>query len=393
MLRGLRCALPLLVLLTGCIGIPVHAKTKNKPLPKELNRLPHERVEIPAPDQEGVVLRGIWVEGNGPPVLVLSGSNMGISGVAEFIEILYNAGYSVLCCDYRGTGWSSGRWWRNKSCKLDDDARAQWEWLRENKGEPVGVVGISIGAIAASGLLTLEHPPQAVVLDRPVNPKTVVRRFMRNGLGPISAAISRVVVRARADVDMKAQITNAKTDTLALLPEADFLMPKRDVDDWLEHKSDRVEVFVAPGGHLSSHLVEPMAWRTALLDFLDARLRPGLPKKGRAMPPDPARVEKVTVESRVIDITLDRDTDALPEKITLLVMARARNILVYVEKPARRMRWKISRKSASRLSGLIGARVVPEGFRHTSGTTTMFGDKEDPKMRDRERAGRLPIDG
>jgi pimeloyl-ACP methyl ester carboxylesterase len=317
------------------------------------------------PVDEEVTLRGIFADREGPGVVLLQGSAMGIRGMIQFIEILHDGGYAVLCCDYRGTGHSSGDWWTSRH--LDDDALALLRWLERRKGGPGGVVGVSIGAVAAAKLSFADDPPAAVVLDRPVDPRTVIPRFMTGSMGSVAGFLSQFVVRPKCDVDLREDLARARAPTLLVLPEYDFLFPPKDLQWALLDRSPAVETKTLPGGHLSSHLVQPVAWREAVLDFLDARLRPGEPPlaAGRAVPPDPVKVLSYGLDGRRLSVVLE---EPLPPGIQILAMGPRTNALIKVEKPRREMTFELECKRARRLRPLFGVRVVPEGFRTTTGT-------------------------
>jgi pimeloyl-ACP methyl ester carboxylesterase len=357
-----RASLLLLLLAAGCLGVPIHARSGKKPPPEDW-RIPYVWVDVPA--DEETTLRGIYAERDGPGVVLLYGSGMGIRGVNQFIELLYDGGYSVLCCDYRGTGYSSGKWWTSRH--LDEDALAQVRWLQKRTGGHVGVVGVSIGSVAATKLVYADDPPAAIVLDRPVDPKTVIQRFVAGSLGGFGGFVATLLVHAKCDVDLRGSLGKAKTPTLLVLPEYDFLFPPKDVEKALEGKSPYVHTTVAGGGHLSSHLVAPVHWREVILDFLDAYLRPGLPPlmAGRELPPDPVKVLSYRLEGRELSVELQ---EPLPQTIEILVMGPRQNLLIKVEKPSPKMTFEIESRRAKRLTPLFGVRVVPEGFRTTTGT-------------------------
>jgi len=354
-------ALPLLAA-AGCLGVPIHAKTNQKP-PPEGWRIPYEWVEVKV--DEETTLRGIWADRDGPGVVLLYGSAMGIRGVIQFTEILHDGGYAVLCCDYRGTGFSSGTWWTSRH--LDDDALALVRWVQVRKGGPGGVVGVSIGAVAATKLVFAESPPGAVVLDRPVDPRTVIKRFVAGGLGGFGGFVSTLLVHPKCDVDMRKSLKDAKTPTLLVLPEYDFIFPPEDVEHAVAEKAPCVEAVVVGGGHLSSHLVDPLLWRATILDFLDKHLRPGQPPvaAGRALPPDPVKVLSHKLDGRKLSVVL---SEPLPKTIEILAMGPRTNLLIKVEDPRREMTFELESKRAKRLRPMFGVRVVPEGFRTTTGT-------------------------
>ncbi|MHC4932819.1 MAG: alpha/beta hydrolase, partial [Planctomycetota bacterium] len=310
-----------------------------------------------------------YVRNTGPPVLLLYGSGMGVFGdtTVQTIRILFDGGYSVLCCDYRGTGHSEGKW--GTSLFLDDDARALWEWLLREKGEPAGVLGISVGAVAAAPLLSHPSPPRAAVLDRPIFPGSVTGRFMQAHTNDLGRFLAMLVVHAEVDVDMRACFARAATDTLLVLPEHDALCPPEDVEWMTAHAPERVQTATLRGGHVSSHLIEPVRWREVVLDFLDARLRPGQPPAGgRTLPPDPARVERFELEGNRLAVRLDRDD--LPEAISLLVCGIQRNYLIPVAKPGREMTLVLPPKAVDQVRRrCYGVRVVPEGFLPTVSTS------------------------
>lgn len=350
----------LLLACAGCIAIPLHPKTGERPLPEAFTaKYPYEWVDVPV--DEETVLRGIWLDRGGPPVLVLYGAGMSIQRTAELLAILHDGGYSALCCDYRGVGYSSGR--KGKSRYIDDDARALWEWLRKEKGEPAGVMGISIGSIAAAPLARHPHPPAAIVLDRPVDPRNVVYRWVKAYLGgTVSSWIARVLVRTSTDVDVRGCLEEARTDVLMVLPEYDVLLPPDDAAALTEGLPARVQVVTVPGGHVSSQLVEPSTWRGAILDFLDARLHPAEPGGGRVMDPGPAKVVEWRREGRTLHVTLDRD---LPDGVKLLHLGLKRNAAIWIEHAGREITVELPRKHRHRT---FDVRVVPKDYENPVAT-------------------------
>ena len=111
----------------------------------------------------------------------------------------------------------------------------------------------------------------------------------------------------------------------------------------------------------------PVHWREVVLDFLDRNLRPGQPPvmAGRELPPDPVAVASFKLEGRKLTVELERE---IPGPIEVLAMGPRMNLLIKVEEPRARMTFEIERSRAKRLNPLFGVRVVPEGFRTTTGT-------------------------
>jgi hypothetical protein len=113
--------------------------------------------------------------------------------------------------------------------------------------------------------------------------------------------------------------------------------------------------------------VAPVFWREVVLDFLDRHLRPGEPPvaAGRELPPDPVKVVSFGLEGRELSVELER---GIPGPIEILAMGPRMNLLIRVEEPRPRMTFEIEGSRAKRLRPLFGVRVVPEGFRTTTGT-------------------------
>jgi pimeloyl-ACP methyl ester carboxylesterase len=362
--------------LSACIGIPIHARTSAKEIPGDFGDIAYEWVDVPV--DEETVLKGIFIRNDGPPVLVLYGSGMGIAGIRDLLRSLRDAGYAVLCCDYRGTGYSSGRW--GTSRYLDDDAHILFQWLRARTGRiDVGVIGVSIGAVASGPLLTRHDPPAAVVLDRPVDPRTVIHRFMAASTGEVGGTIAEWIARPTFDFELHECLENARTPTLVVLPEYDFLMPPSDTERLLQGASPHVASRKVPGGHLSSHLVKPTFWRAVLLDFLDRHLRPGQPALGgRQVTPDPVGVKEARLDGRLLTVEFEAEP---PEVFTLLLMGHKQNGLIRLQDAPRRLAWELSRKEKRKLGPLFAVRAIPEDWIPTVGTRPYIGGRPLPAAR------------
>ena len=127
------------------------------PVPKETHEVPLENVEFSS--RSGATIRGWYLKGTSKgAALLLHGIRSNRSGMLNRAELLYKEGYSVLLIDFQAHGESSGEkitfgWKESK------DAQSAVEFLKQKcPGEPIAVLGASLGGAAA----VLANPPLAV---------------------------------------------------------------------------------------------------------------------------------------------------------------------------------------------------------------------------------------
>ena len=178
-------------------------------------------------------------------------------------------------------------------------------------------------------------------------------------MGTLAGTISSLLVRASCDVDLERDLGRAQTPTLVVLPEDDVLHPPQDARKITALRS--VTSVTVPGGHLSSHLVDRVLWRSTILDFLDRHLRPGLPHGGgRKVPETVAAVERFELGENFVRLTLDREVTG---KVSILFMGRRGNLMARVENPGREfvisMPWRRMARFGGRLSAV---HVLPEDY-------------------------------
>ncbi|MCC5793349.1 MAG: alpha/beta hydrolase [Chromatiales bacterium] len=136
------------------------------------------RALVATPDAVGLPWREVWLEAGdgvrlhawhvpGQPgevtMLFLHGNAGNISHRLDWLRILHGLGVNVLLLEYRGYGRSEGR---PSEEGLALDARAAWDWLREEAGVPAGRIvlfGESLGAAVAARLAS-ETAPGGLVL-------------------------------------------------------------------------------------------------------------------------------------------------------------------------------------------------------------------------------------
>jgi pimeloyl-ACP methyl ester carboxylesterase len=91
------------------------------------------------------VLINVWVDGNGPPIMICHGNNDSVWTFWERQRLFVELGYTVYVFDYRGVGRSTG--WPSERGLLDDSDAVLREVARRHKIHPstIPLVGISLG--------------------------------------------------------------------------------------------------------------------------------------------------------------------------------------------------------------------------------------------------------
>ncbi|MBD3894723.1 alpha/beta hydrolase [Halomonas sp. ML-15] len=129
--------------------------------------------EVTLTTQDDLALDAWWIPAPEPrgSLLFFHGNAGNISHRLESIAQFQRLGLSVLIIDYRGYGRSEGRPSEEGTAL---DARAAWQWLRDDAGlatDEIVVFGRSLGAAVAAelavGLEEQQEPPAAVILESP----------------------------------------------------------------------------------------------------------------------------------------------------------------------------------------------------------------------------------
>lgn len=246
--------------------------------------LPVETVLIQS--NSGAWLAGWFLPGAGRgAVLLLHGVKSNRLVLVDRMRFLRDAGYSTLAIDFRAHGESTGD--LITLGRLESlDARSALAWLRGRlPGEPVAVLGISMGGAAA-----LIGPPidaDAVIVES-VGPDFA--RAVSNRLGLAMGPIGRLLtpfalgaVRIAAGIDASEL---RPIDGVTRLQKPIFVMTG--AEDQKTTVAEARELFAAanapkrywetPGAqHWDLSFVGGQAYRERLLDFLDATLRAAPP--------------------------------------------------------------------------------------------------------------------
>ena len=161
------------------------------PAPPELQA---ESVEFPS--ESGSLIHGWLSRGatHGGAVLLLPGVRTNRRSMVGRAQVLHAAGYSTLLIDFQATGESPGDiitfGWRERL-----DVLAAVQTLRQTlPGEPIGIIGTSLGG-AATLLAAPALDVQAVVLEA-VYPSidVAVENRLRMRLGPLGSALAPLLL-------------------------------------------------------------------------------------------------------------------------------------------------------------------------------------------------------
>jgi uncharacterized protein len=242
--------------------------------------LPVEAVVIPS--TSGARLAGWFLPGGGRgAVLLLHGAKSNRLVLVERMRFLREAGYSTLAIDFQAHGESTGS--LITLGRLESlDARSALAWLRSRlPGEPVAVLGISMGGGAA-----LIGPPidaDAVIVES-IGPyfADAVSNRLTLAFGPVGRPLASLVLAA---MRIAAGIDASKLrpiDGIARLHKPIFVMTG--AEDRKTTVAEARELFAAanppkrywetPGAqHWDLSFVGGAAYRERLLDFLDPTLR------------------------------------------------------------------------------------------------------------------------
>ncbi|MCB9436981.1 MAG: alpha/beta fold hydrolase [Anaerolineales bacterium] len=179
----------LLVGLTLTAAYKLTARRKPDPLDTpDRHSLPFKSVYFRSRD--GLRLHGWWIPTTEPrgTIIQCHGQNGSMDADIPTAAMLHEGGFNVLMFNFRGHGTSTGKnvtfGWQER-----DDVLGAVDFLAERGYAPVGILGLSMGAVAA--LHAANHTDQiaCMVLDGLMAslPKTLSAWLQRKGLPPFMA--------------------------------------------------------------------------------------------------------------------------------------------------------------------------------------------------------------
>jgi len=226
--------------------------------------------EIYFPSRDGLRLHGLYLAGrDGSPVLLLCHGYY--RSLAETFSLgceLNRLGYHVLLFDFRGCGLSEGRF-TTLGYRETADVVGAVDYLHRRLGQrPVGVLGLSMGAVAALRAASDCPAIAAIVADSAYadlkdtvrhKTKDILRLPFLVGLGWASVRIGEwlsggdlAAVRA---VDAVASAKGGPRPLLLIHGEKDNYLPPDNVERLFQAAGEPKELWLAPGsGHAMARL-------------------------------------------------------------------------------------------------------------------------------------------
>jgi len=229
-----------------------------------------ERWDVPTSDGETVA---VWVEGNGPPLVLVHGSMSNHSGFAPLIGELRDE-VTALAMDRRGFGASPDGTEYSAEREFTDVATVV-DAAASRTGEPVVLLGHSWGASCALGAASRLSSLRALVLYEPslglrYPPGSIDRMAARVASGDNESA----VVEMLADI---AGLTDSEIDALRAQPNwpervatAPTVIREARIEEGWDWQPDRfadidVPTLLLTGSETTAELAEVTAYTAAAI--------------------------------------------------------------------------------------------------------------------------------
>ncbi len=236
-------------------------------------------------DDAGIVLRGWWIPGAGRGTIVMvHGWTSSRQETTSKSAYLHAAGYNVLTFDLRGHGTSGGSYTTLGKDEPADVRAAVTEALSLAPGQPVALIGYSMGASSVVEEAAADPRVSAVVEDSGFAylqhaVSAYIQRLVHLPAWPLDAATIlmgeldlNVNIWSVRPVDAAARLHKP---LLAIIGTADTTVPPADGMDLFRAAVGPKELLVFPGaGHVGGYHADRPLYISTVLAFLGRSLAP-----------------------------------------------------------------------------------------------------------------------
>ena len=262
-------ALGALVASAGYLWVKPFRLLLEEPIPPDVSV-----EDVNFPSRDGIRLHGLYMAGRpGQPVLLLCHGYL--KSVAEPFELaceLNRLGYQVLLIDFRACGLSDGHF-TTLGYREVLDLLGAVDYLRARLGDmPIGVLGISMGAVAAI-MAAAECPDiEAMVVDSAyADLESAIGKKLAEYLRlPFLAALGWVSIRVGEWISQGNVAAVRAVDYVGRLAPRPLLLIYGELDDYLpsdhpqrlfDAANEPKEMWLAPGcGHAMARLDHPQEY-------------------------------------------------------------------------------------------------------------------------------------
>lgn len=270
-----------LVACAGCLWVKPRRLLLEEPIPPDVSV-----EDVYFPSRDGTRLHGLYMAGRaGYPVLLLCHGYF--KSLAEPFELacqLNRLGYQVFLIDFRACGLSDGRF-TTLGYREVLDLLGAVDYLRARLGDlPIGVLGISMGAVAAiMAAAECPHIKAMVVdsayadLESAIGKKLVdfLRLPFLVPLGWVSIKVGECIsqgkVAAVRAVDYVGRL--APRPLLLIYGELDDYLPSDHPQRLFDAANEPKELWLAPGsGHAMARLDHPQEYVQRVQAFFECYL-------------------------------------------------------------------------------------------------------------------------
>ncbi len=246
-----------------------------------------EAYDVYFPSLDGTRLHGLYLVGKEafPTLILCHGYAKSLAEPWEIGRRLHQAGYNVFLLEFRASGRSGGRY-STLGHRETWDLLAAVRFVRRNYGrEPIGVLGISMGAATAIMVAAQSPDIAAVVADSPyADLGGVLRRKVADfallpwlePLGWLSIRIGQRLAGFRAadvrPIDCLQRL--APRPLLLIYGQRDSYIPAGQVQELFCQAGEPKELWLAPDSdHAMARLDHPEEYLERVMAFFDTYLQ------------------------------------------------------------------------------------------------------------------------